>query len=49
MKHTTRSWKHVKKQRKQYGKRNEERYETPFIELDEIYLKEDDGDDGREM
>jgi len=31
----TRNWKHNTKDQKQYGKRNTERYDTPFMCLDE--------------
>lgn len=31
----TKSWKHNTKETKQYGKRNTERYDTPFMMLDE--------------
>lgn len=33
--HKTRSWKHTTRNEKQYGKRNTERYDTPFMMLDE--------------
>jgi hypothetical protein len=41
----TRSWKHNGKDRKQYGNRNEERYNTPFMSLDEEYLEEEKTED----
>ena len=31
----TKSWKHTTRNPKQYGKRNTERYDTPFMMLDE--------------
>ena len=31
----TRSWKHNTRERKQYGTRSTERYDTPFMLLDE--------------
>lgn len=34
-----RNWKHNTKNRKQYGKRNTERYDTPFMRLDEEIFK----------
>lgn len=34
----TRSWKHVNKNRKQYGKRNMTKYMSPFMVLDEVYF-----------
>ena len=37
----TRSWKHVTKNHKQYGTRNGNKYETPFMVLDERYLTEE--------
>ena len=37
----TRSWKHNRKDRKQYGKRNVTKYLTPFMTLDEKYLREE--------
>ncbi len=43
----TRSWKHNGKDRKQYGKRDLERYQSDFMTLDEHFLKgeEEDEDD----
>lgn len=38
----TRNWKHATKQEKQYGKREMEKYETPFMMLDEEYLEDDE-------
>lgn len=35
----TRNWKHNTRDRKQYGKRNTVKYETPFMILDTRYLK----------
>lgn len=35
----TRSWKHNRKDRKQYGNRNVEKYLTPFMVLDERYIR----------
>ena len=35
MKHNTRSWKHNRKDRHQYGNRNSAKYSTPFMVLDE--------------
>lgn len=45
----TRSWKHngikIRKQYELYCKRNEERYQSDFMTLDERYLKgEEDGE-----
>ncbi len=37
----TRSWKHNRKDRKQYGNRNVVKYLTPFMILDEKYLREE--------
>lgn len=38
----TRSWKHSGKRiRKQYGNRNKAKYLTPFMCLDELFLRED--------
>ena len=35
----TRNWKHITKNHKQYGNRNTVKYETPFMILDERFLK----------
>ena len=35
---TTRNWKHITKSKKQYGKRNTLKYESPFMVLDTQYL-----------
>lgn len=40
----TKNWKHATKNRKQYGNRNMERYQTPFMVLDTRYLKADEAD-----
>lgn len=42
---TTRNWKHTTRNRKQYGKRNEVKYNTPFMVLDENYLDDEEGGD----
>lgn len=34
----TRSWKHLNKNRKQYGKRDITKYQSPFMVLDETYF-----------
>lgn len=34
----TRSWKHICKNRKQYGKRNMAKYMSPFMVLDEVFF-----------
>ena len=34
----TKNWKHITRNRKQYGKRNTEKYDTPFMVLDEVYF-----------
>ena len=34
----TKSWKHITRNRKQYGKRNTAKYDTPFMVLDEVYF-----------
>ena len=44
MKHNTRSWKHINKNRKQYGEYHGEKYNTDFM-LDELvdpYSEDDD-------
>ena len=35
----TRSWKHNRKDRHQYGNRSNAKYMTPFMELDEKYME----------
>ena len=45
----TKNWKHNTKERKQYGKRNLEKYQSDFMVLDEEYLKgEEDAEDATE-
>jgi hypothetical protein len=41
-KRITRAWKHNGKNRHQYGNRNEERYQTPFMILDENYIDDEE-------
>lgn len=42
----TKNWKQVSKNKKQYGKRNTERYQSDFMTLDEKYLiGEEDNED----
>ena len=35
----TRNWKHTTKNKKQYGYHSKRKYKTPFMVLDECYLK----------
>ena len=42
---TTRNWKHTTKQHKAYGNWNGDKYDTPFMTLDEERLIDDEDEE----
>ena len=43
---TTKNWKHNTKNHKAYGNWNGDKYESPFMTLDEEYLEDEDEESG---